>query len=208
MMFGCRVTALLLVLSLGACHGHRVAVAPAQPGWRAIATPADRTRLHDWRDAWTGALARIAAAGQTRQIAAQKALMQPDAALADPRPPAGLYRCRTFKLGAKRPGGQDYVAYPPIPCRIAFEHDLLSFAQLGGPQRRMGLLFPGDDPSRMIFLGTMALGDEARALEYGRDPERDSAGLLERVAPRQWRLVLPYPSWESMLDVIELTPPG
>ena len=40
----------------------------------------------------------------------------------------------------------------------------------------------------MVFLGTMMLGDETRALDYGRDPVRDVAGLLERVGPRRWRL--------------------
>jgi hypothetical protein len=69
------------------------------------------------------------------------------------------------------------------------------------------MLLPGD-ANRMIFLGTMMLGDETSALEYGRDAERDMAGALERVGPRRWRLVIPWPRWESMLDVIELTPKG
>lgn len=211
MMPGRRVTALLFFLGVGACHGGgRDATAPPPPqlGWRAIATPADRARLRTWRDAWTNALAKVAKAGMTSQVTAQDALMQPDAALRDARPPAGTYRCRTFKLGAKRPGGHEYVAYPPATCRITLEHDLLSFTKLDGPQRPVGLLFPDEDAPRMIFLGTMMLGDETRALDYGRDPERDIAGALERVGPRQWRLVLPYPNWESTLDVIELTPLG
>ena len=58
----------------------------------------------------------------------------------------------------------------------------------------------------MIFLGTMVLGDEKRALEYGRDSARDMAGALERVGERRWRLILPYPRFESMMDVIELVP--
>ena len=31
-------------------------------------------------------------------------------------------------------------------------------------------------------------------------------GMVQRIAPNRWRLVLPRPRFESMLDVIELTP--
>ena len=58
----------------------------------------------------------------------------------------------------------------------------------------------------MIFLGTLQLGDEALALRYSRDKERDMVGVVERVGDNRWRLVLPYPHFESLLDVIELSP--
>lgn len=180
---------------------------PVRKDWREIATPADRDRIARWRDAWTSALAKTGRAGFGPRIAAQGGLMLPDAALADPAPPPGDYRCRVTKLGAQGQGGLDYVSYPDFACRISMEKDLLSFAKLDGSQRPVGLLFPNDD-ARMIFLGSMMLGDERRALEYGRDPDRDMAGAFERIGPRRWRLVLPWPKWESTLDVIELTPKG
>jgi hypothetical protein len=31
-------------------------------------------------------------------------------------------------------------------------------------------------------------------------------GVVERVGPARWRLVLPWPRWESNLDVMELVP--
>ena len=34
------------------------------------------------------------------------------------------------------------------------------------------------------------------------------AGLVERIGDNRWRLVLPAPAYESMLDVIELVPAG
>jgi hypothetical protein len=58
----------------------------------------------------------------------------------------------------------------------------------------------------MIFLGTLILGDETRALRYSRDEERDMIGIVERIADNRWRLVFPRPHFESLLDVIELTP--
>jgi hypothetical protein len=97
------------------------------------------------------------------------------------------------------------VSYPPFTCRIGTGQGVLSFTKLDGSQRPVGRLFSNDD-RRMIFLGTMARGDERGALDYGADAERDMAGALERIGPRRWRLVLPWPRWESTLDVIELVP--
>jgi hypothetical protein len=175
--------------------------------WREIATPADRERIAKWRSGWTTALAKAQASGFGGRIAAQGVLMQPDAALPDPAPPPGDYRCRVTKLGAQGEGGLDYVAYPGFTCRISMEKDLLSFTKLDGSQRPVGLLFPNDE-ARMIFLGTIMLGDESRPLDYGRDAERDMAGAFERIGQKRWRLVLPWPQWDSTLDVIELVPLG
>lgn len=187
-------------------HRHKAEAAAPPPDWRTIATPADRDRIARWRDGWMAALA-TAEPRNRLAIGAEGALLQPDAALAGPAPPPGDYRCRTIKLGSQSPGGLDYIAYPAFTCRIAAEGDLLSFVKIDGSQRPMGMLLPGDN-SRMIFLGTMMLGDETSALDYGRDAERDMAGALERVGPRRWRLVMPWPRWESTLDVMELVPKG
>ena len=66
----------------------------------------------------------------------------------------------------------------------------------------MGVIFP-DGEMRQVFLGTLVLGDEKRAMQYGRDPDRDIAAFVEKVGPGRWRMVLPRPAFESMLDVIE-----
>jgi len=80
-----------------------------------------------------------------------------------------------------------------------------SFAKLDGSQRQVGIVFP-NDPLRQVFLGTLMLGDEGRAMEYGVDPGRDVAGFIERLGPQRWRLVMPYPNFESQIDVMELVP--
>jgi hypothetical protein len=99
----------------------------------------------------------------------------------------------------------DYVAYPAFDCRVRIEGGLMSFAKLSGSQRPLGLFLP-DTARRMVFLGTLQLGDERRALEYGRDRERDMAAVVERVGERRWRVVFPFPHFESMVDIIELVP--
>jgi len=72
-------------------------------------------------------------------------------------------------------------------------------------QRPVGTIF-ADNGRRMIFLGTMMFGDETRALRYSRDQQRNMIGIVERVGDARWRLVFPRPHYESLLDVIELTP--
>jgi hypothetical protein len=59
---------------------------------------------------------------------------------------------------------------------------------------------------RQIFLGTLVLGDETQALQYGQDETRDVAGYVERIGANRWRLLMPSPHFESQLDVMELVP--
>ncbi len=170
--------------------------------WRRVATPADRDRLRRWRDAWLAALPRARAADPAA-IAAEGALFDPDRTLSGAAPP-GRYRCRVFKLGAAGSAMRDFTAYPAFDCSINVEGPVHSFYKLTGSQRPVGLLFADGD--RTIFLGTLSLGDESAPLQYGQDRDRDMAGVLERVGERRWRLVLPYPRFESLLDVVELVP--
>lgn len=171
--------------------------------WRAVITAADRERLRDWRKSFVAALARARIANAAA-VAREGRLLDPDAAVPG-RLPGGSYRCRVIKLGARAEGLLDFVAYPAFGCRVTRERDLRGFAKLGGSQRPVGLIFRGD-ALRDVFLGTLALGDEVRAMQYGRDPERDLAGWVEQIEPGRWRVILPAPRFESLTDVIELVP--
>ena len=194
------------LVALTACASFQPAVITHQTrDWRQVATSGDRERLREWRTAWTRALAAAQRAGHGGAIAQEGALLQPDAALPGPALPNGRYRCRTLKIGAKSDGLLDYVAYPPFACRVQQERDLQGFAKLAGSQRQVGLIFPHDQ-LRSVFLGTLVLGDESRAMQYGADQERDVAGYVERIGPNRWRLVMPSPHYESLVDVLDLTP--
>lgn len=196
----------LAVLALTACNAMPGPIVSGETiDWRRAATGNDRERLRDWRKAFSTALDRARAAGHGADIAREGALLDPDAALGGVPIPDGNYRCRVIKLGAKSPGLLDYVAYPAFDCRIGRQGALQSFAKVSGSQRQVGLIFPGD-ALRQVFLGTLVLGDEQRAMQYGRDPDRDVAGYVEKVGPNRWRLVMPYPAFESLTDVLELVP--
>ena len=179
--------------------------AASSTDWRRIATTSDRGRLRDWRTAFTKALGQARAAGHAADIAREGRLLEPDAALGPVPIPNGAYKCRVIKVGAKSPGLLDYIAYPAFTCRMAQAGQVQSLTKLTGSQRQVGLLFAAD-PRRQIFLGTLVLGDEVRAMQYGSDPDRDVAGWVERVDQARWRLLLPYPRFESTLDVVELIP--
>ncbi|WP_294355519.1 DUF4893 domain-containing protein [uncultured Sphingomonas sp.] len=207
-----------VLMALGGCGGKDGSTsvrsvgeqAAAEPttdtrDWRAVATVADRQRLREWRTAWIAALKKARAGGASAKIEADPALYAYDAALTDPVPPAGDYRCRTVKLGAKAAGALDYVAYPFFRCRVASGGDGVSLIKLTGSQRISGTIYPSDT-SRAVFLGTVALGDERSAMRYGRDATRDVAGWVERIGPQRWRLAQPYPAFESIMDVLELVP--
>lgn len=179
-----------------------VALVAPVADWRELATEDDRRRLRSWRDAWMATLPQARRGGGAAVIAAEGPLFNPDRNLRGPIPPEGEYRCRTFKLGSQRPAGLDFIAYPWFRCRIGADG---AFSKLDGSQRPVGTIHRHTS-DRAVFLGTLSLGDERRVLRYGRDRNRDMAALVERVGERRWRMVFPYPRFESLLDVIELVP--
>ncbi len=198
-----------LVVALAGCSAIGARADPMaipKKGWRAMATQPDRDRLRNWHDAWKTALAK-ARATNAAQIDAEGELFDPDRALPGSIPPAGIYRCRVFKLGAKGTAMAEFTSYEVAKCQVDAVGDVSSFAKLTGLQRPSGLIFK-NDAARAIFLGSMMLGDETRAMDHGRDNGRDVTGYIERVGDKRWRLVLPYPKFESILDVIELVPAG
>ena len=173
--------------------------------WRQVATEADRERLRNWGRSFVDAISAAKSAGHSDDIAREGALLDPDAAIGGGPIPNGDYRCRVIKVGAKSEGLLNYIAYPGFTCRISASGELQKFRKLNGSQRQVGVLFGGDQ-MRQVFLGTLALGDELGALQYGLDDTRDVAGYVERIGPDRWRLVMPQPHYESQLDVMELVP--
>ena len=197
--------ALLLASGCASMAPNNSVVGETTLNWRSVATQDDRDRLRGWRTSFTEALAMARRSGHSAEIAREGALLNPDAALGGGPIPNGMYHCRVIKIGAKAEGLLDYVSYQGFACRIRPEKGVQGLAKLSGSQRYIGLIYPGDE-LRQVFLGTLALGDEQRAPQYGVDKERDIAGYVERIGPRRWRLIMPEPAFESRIDVLELVP--
>lgn len=181
--------------------------------WRDVALAADAERIDRVQDAWREALADVRKTRFVRALAKEGPLLVPDAALPRALPPPGRYQCRVIKLGFAPVGrrrGPGFVVYPPYFCYVEQEGELTTLVKETGTERHAGRLWPDSD-ERLIFLGALAIGSESPPA-YGDDPARDLAGVLDRVAPFRWRLVIPWPRVEtrlpveSRLDVLELIP--
>lgn len=197
---------LLALIPLAACAAIPGRVPTSIPtDWKTVATKNDRERLRDWRKAFTEALDKARKGGHSDEIDREGVLLRPDSAIGPVPIANGDYRCRVIKIGAKSGDLLDYVTYPAFRCRIERQGQLQRFTKLTGSQRPVGWLYQGD-ALRQVFLGTLVLGDETQGMRYGSDRDRDVAGWVERIGDDRWRIILPYPHFESMLDVIELTP--
>ncbi len=171
--------------------------------WRKVATRQDRERLRGWRDAWVQALARVRATPEgAAELALDPVLFDPDRVIQGAALRPGDYRCRVHRLGGVGPNSKPLLRGGWTGCRVA-ENGITRRFVTDGDQRASGNLFDSTD-SRTVFLGTLALGDEDRPMRYGRDTRRDMAGLVERIGERRWRLVLPFPGFQSTLDVMEI----
>lgn len=173
--------------------------------WKDIATPADIVRLDRVGIAWASALADARKTNRS-DIAAEGVLLEPRAALPRPAPTPGSYYCRLVRLGRTTTKVRAFEKFKPFFCYVEVEDRLLTIVKQTGSERPAGRLWEDDRNDRLVFLGTVAHADEKNPPGYGENPKRDVAGVLERVAPFRWRLVIPWPQSTSKLDVYELKP--
>jgi hypothetical protein len=178
---------------------------PKSAEWKRLATDADEDRIARLSSAWQQALAE-AGKGYSAEIKKEGVLLKPDAALPRPAPTPGSYFCRLIKLGQTSPKTKAFESFKPFFCYVEVEGRQLTIVKQTGTQRPAGRFWEDDDPNRLIFLGSLALGDEENPLAYGDDPKRNMAGVLERIGAFRWRLVIPWPQSDAKLEVFELTP--
>jgi hypothetical protein len=182
------------------------AIAPRTDGWSGVASDADRGRIARAPLAWQQGLAEAGARGFRDAIRSEARLLSSTAALPRPAPTPGSYSCRVITLGRSTKRGPAFERFKPFFCYIDVEGELFTIVKQTGSQRPAGRLWSDSNPTRLIFLGSLALGNEDEARAYGDDPRRDVAGIFERIAPFVWRLVIPFPQDGTKLQVFELTP--
>jgi hypothetical protein len=174
--------------------------------WQSVASEADVGKIDRLGSAWAEGLNAARKGNFKTALDEEKALLTQNAAKARPAPTPGSYKCRLVTLGSTAKGEKAFERYSPFFCYVEVEGDLFTIVKQTGSQRPAGRLWEDDDPTRLVFLGTLALGNEEDVRAYGDDAKRDMAGVFERIAPFRWRLVIPYPQDGAKLDVFELTP--
>jgi hypothetical protein len=188
--------------------GASVVVEPgtAADAWMRVASDADQDRIDRIWLAWQ--MAMIDARPKfDRAIRAEGALLEARAAQPRPQPTPGSYNCRMISIGQADLQKPAFERFRPFFCYVLVDEDgFLTIVKQTGSQRPAGRLWEDDNPDRMIFLGSLALGDEKEPLAYGDDEARDMAGVFERIAPFRWRLVIPWPRNGAKLQLFELTP--
>ncbi len=203
-------------LAVSGCITRKTQEPPAVPpvtavvlrsdAWMAVASAADRARIGRTAEAWQTGLAEARNRGFGDEIKSQGRLLVSGGALARPAPTPGSYRCSVVSLGRSTKRGPAFEKFKPFFCYINLEGDQFTIVKQTGSQRPAGRLWEDDVATRLIFLGSLALGSEDEARAYGDDPRRDVAGAFERIAPFVWRLVIPFPQDGTKLQVFELTP--
>jgi hypothetical protein len=173
--------------------------------WKAVANAADQDRIARLGLAWQEGLEE-AKKTNPGDVSKEGKLLLPRTGLPRPVPTPGSYNCRMIALGKATPKAKAFESFKPFFCYVEVEDDQLTIVKQTGSQRPAGRLWEDDDADRLIFLGSLALGNEDQPLAYGDDPKRNMAGVLERIGAFRWRLVIPWPQNDAKLDVFELTP--
>ncbi len=204
-----RAIILALAVGLAGCVGPpkgrlRPVVAldpvPVDGLWRSVARDADQALVDDLAGRWARALESVPRRLAAR-VTAEGPLLDPKGAKAVHALPVGPYRCRLVRLGGQR----GFVTFKPDFCYVDGDAERRSFTKQDGENLPGGWLYPDSD-TREVFLGGSRPRPADLPLPYGQSTDTDVVGIVERVAPFRWRLVLPKAKQGAVLDVYELVP--
>lgn len=177
-----------------------IAVVEQQPEWAGLATTADYARLAALPAVFAEARAAVPK-GRAKLLDAEAALVDPTAAQLMPELPPGPYHCRLVRFGGKA----RFATFKPDFCYVEAGQKNLSFTKQTGSSLPEGWIYPDGD-RRQVFLGVSRRKGDPGGRRYGDNPGHDLAGVVERVSPFRWRLVLARAGAGATLDVYELVP--
>lgn len=173
--------------------------------WREQATEADKRRLESWETALNIGRDGVINGSDAVEIKKRAPLFEHSAAMPNSNIPAGLYNCSITKLDGNPDGGLPYIAYPAFKCRVVDMGNRKHFTKLTGSQMTIGWIYKASR-NHSIYLGTLMYGYENVLTPYGKEKDRDQAAVVQRIGKNRWRMIFPYPYFESQVDVMELAP--
>lgn len=178
--------------------------------WRTLVSNEDEERIDHLGEAWRSLLNGVPARYQSL-VRNEAELLAPDSARDHPTPPPGSYNCRLVKLTtptatSTKAREAPVRTFPQFFCYIRGEGaNELSFTKQTGTELPRGWLHRDGD-RRLILVGARQREAGGNSLAYGTEPDRDVVGIVERIGPFRWRLVLPWRTSSAGLDIYELTP--
>jgi hypothetical protein len=177
----------------------------AYAGWQDQASRFDVDRLAHLPDSRAKGLAEAEQGAPPADLAVIHSLLDTQTVAGSPEAFAGLWRCRTIKLGGMTPD----VIYGWFRCRISDRDGHLFFEKVSGSQRTSGWLY--SESGGFVYLGASYVTGEKPHAYSGNGAAAgapatpdDQIGVLSLLADGRARLELPYPLQESRFDVIEL----
>jgi hypothetical protein len=172
--------------------------------WREVASADSEAAIDGLPARWSEALDEARRAGLRRTLAGAGALLDPGTRLPRAAPAPGSYRCRLIRIGAGAARGRAYSASRPAFCFVGVEGDQLSLTTEIAVRRLGGYLWEETGGARLVFLGTAVPAGAKSAGAYGENAAGDVAGLVERVGPFRYRLVVPGGAGEAKLMIFDL----
>jgi hypothetical protein len=186
--------------------GIALAASAAEAGWQDEASAFDAGRLGKLAESRAKGISEAEQGAPREDVAVIHSVLDAQPSQVSARELAGIWRCRTIKLGGMTPD----VVYSWFKCRIGAHDGRLIFEKLTGSQRTYGTLYP-DSSGGYVYLGASSVADEPRHFYSGSGASvgapgtpDDQIGLLLATGPNSARIEFPYPVQESTFDVIEL----
>ncbi len=162
-----------------------------------LITPADRIRLDRYAQTRETAIAEARQGGVPGDIAQLETILAKRVQTFRDFDMTGDWRCRTTKIGGELP----LVIYGWFKCRVSDDGSGWKLEKISGSQRTSGRFYD-ENERRLIYLGSQYVNDE-KPKPYASGPETDQVGYAFRTGPKEWRIELPMPYYESKLDILE-----
>lgn len=185
--------------------------AQAAGDWHSVITPADQSRLDRMAPAISEGDSLVRQSNPPPKATDLEHLTREMRAAALPIDAAnlpGTWHCQIIKVGTSLAG------YKKFKCLIRSTPNGLELAKIDGSDQITGFLYP-DNERQMILLGHVSAKDEPTAPYSGltgghatpQNPNyTDIVGVLSQIGPKHLRIVFPWPYFQSIYDVMVLTP--